>query len=94
MDAQVELTDGNLQSLAQTLKLMDRPLMLSFLLPRDVMEPRLWCSRKSAIARHSPRAPAHGLALERCTKAPEPGPHRRGGSRHKACTACKPRKSC
>ena len=41
MDAQVELTDGNLQSLAQTLKLMDLPLMLSFLLPRgDVMEPR------------------------------------------------------
>lgn len=41
MDAQVELTDGNLQSLAQTLKLMGRPLMLSFLLPRrDVMEPR------------------------------------------------------
>lgn len=41
MDAQVELTDGNIQALSQTLQLMDRPLMLSFFLPRsDVMQPR------------------------------------------------------
>ena len=39
MDAQVELTDSNIQPLEQTLKLQQRPLMLSFLLPRSDAAP-------------------------------------------------------